>query len=157
MQRMVEQIKAISDLTEKVKQHQGEVAFCLREFNVKGEVTGDYLPPQLHYYYYYDTGIIKGEMQRNENPGSRIIKLSHLEDLRPMGAYEPEECMWGHYSIPVDRNLNGFLNYMTGNSRFDISIETLEGIKQGQILLDLRDFEDSTLSTFLNRDRKSVV
>ena len=154
MQGLEEQLeKAISNLTERVKQHQGEVAFCLREFTIPGEVTGDFLPPIPHDYYHYNAGIITGEVQRNEEPKFDIIKLPHMT-LRPMGAHEPDDFIWGNYSIPVDRNLKGFANAF-GNLHFNISTEALEGISSGQILLDIRDFEDQTLIALLDRDRTS--
>ena len=42
--------KPISDLAERVKQNQGQVAFSLREFSVAGKVTGDFIPKMRFFF-----------------------------------------------------------------------------------------------------------
>jgi hypothetical protein len=74
--------------------------------------------------------------------------------LRKSGEDRPHHYIFGNYSIPIDRKLSGFVNTF-GKSGFDFDIKDLEGLKQGQILLDVRDFEDSLLLVLLDRDRTS--
>ncbi|MCX6747093.1 MAG: hypothetical protein NTU63_03085 [Candidatus Pacearchaeota archaeon] len=145
--------KAVSDLTERVKQHQGQVAFCLREFSVSGETTGDFIPPMSDDSYYYETGIINGEMQKNENSKMNRIDLPDFK-LRKGGEDRPHHYIGGYYSIPVDRKLKGFVNSFRDGFQFDI--KDLEELKQGNLLIDLRDFEEvSNALSFLFHDRTS--
>jgi hypothetical protein len=154
MLRLEEQLqKAVADLTEKVKQHKGEVAFCLREFSVMGRDTGGIMGPSSHDSHYYETGIITGEMQKNKDPEMERINLPDLT-LRRGGEDRPHHYLWGHYSVPVDRKLTGFVNLFQNIFQFDI--KDLEELKQGNLSIDLRDFDISDPLLFLlHHDRDS--
>jgi hypothetical protein len=142
MQHLEEQLqKAISDLTERIKQHEGGVVLCLRDLSVTGRVTEDFVGPMSSNSSYYEAGIILGEMKENESPKMERIDLPDFE-LRKGGEDRPHHYIWNHYSVPIDRKLTGFINLLQNSFQFDI--KDLEGLKQGELAIDLMDFQSLT-------------
>ncbi len=151
MQMLEEQIeKSAGDINEKIKQHPGEVAFFLRQFSVKGEVTGGFLPPSSSNFHYYESGIIKGEIQKNENPKMKRIDLPGFI-LEKDGEDRSHHYLWDNYTLPVDRRIEGFIE----SNRFLMSIDDLEGLKEGNLLISLNDLYKNS-NFFLKHDLSNL-
>ena len=143
--------KVVSDLEEKVKKHQKQVIFCLREFEIAGEVTGDFVPPQTDYFYHYEAGIINGKLQLADQK-----KL--LMDILTVPLFGMEYNTYhllGSHFIPVDRKIARTERYFQDVLHFDI--KELEEIKQGQIIIDLHDFVLSDSLHSASGHRKSKL
>ncbi len=154
MQSLEKQIKkTVSELGEKISKRKGEIILSFREFYVPKD--GGCFGSHGDKFNYYETGIITGEMQKNEAPKMKDIDLSHFK-LKIAG-HESNYCIWGDYSIPVDRKISGFINNFGNNFYFDI--KDLEELKPGQVLIDTtRDFGSSlTILDLLNDHRKSEL
>ncbi|MFA4953254.1 MAG: hypothetical protein WC584_03455 [Candidatus Pacearchaeota archaeon] len=122
--------KEVCKLTKEVRKNQGKIIFCLRDFRVPGKFIGGFRGSEpSEDYYYYETGIIDGEM-REESMDKEII----LEQDMGNSAEYPKISyfVFGQYFIPVDRKLEGFVDFQD-DFHFDIS--DLEKIGSGKILI----------------------
>lgn len=128
--------KEVFKLREKVKGKKGEIVFCLREFNLTESITGDFIPPYSEDFYYYETGIINGKIKKKEYSKMENIALPCF-DFKIKNCY----CVFGDYSVSIDRKLKGFINKFQNS--FYFKIEDLENLKQGKLLIDLKDFRVS--------------
>jgi hypothetical protein len=139
--------KAAYDLGEKVKQHQNEAIFCLREFEIAGEVTGDFIGPISDEFYHYEAGIIKGELQLADQKK----QLLDIFTIPLFGMNHETHHLYGSHFVPVDRKISKTERYFQNALYFDI--KELEKIKSGQIILDMHDFVRSNPMD-LSLDRK---
>lgn len=122
----------ISKIVEKVNANVGQPVLSFRDFSFPGEVTGDFIPPRSEEFHHYEAGIIEGEVENLEKQGTEIIDLGNLS-FNERHRYE-SYVAFGDQTIPVMRNLSGILRGHTPNFRF--SVDTLEGLDYGNILID---------------------
>ena len=133
--------KLFGEINEEVSKKKGETIFVSRDFEVPGEITGDFFPPMPRNYHYYEAGIIDGELEKTEklktiNLGTNLNK--------GMGMSEINYHTFGIASIPVQRKLEGFLNF----NSFQFDIKDLERINSGEILISIEDLYRSNLGIF---------
>jgi hypothetical protein len=124
----------LEKIKEEISKKKGETVFVSREFEVPGEVTGDFIPPIPRNYHHYEAGIIEGEILRIEKIKSINLGVS---SQRGMGMHEITYNVFGIVSIPVERKLEGFLNDFQNS--FSFNIGDLENIKKGEILIEIMD------------------
>jgi len=137
--------KEFYNIGKSVKEKKEEVIFCLREFPYSSEYgRGDFTPPNVSEFLYYEAGILNGCAQKLNSP--EIKSLNFPPHLRFGEVQDKGHTVYGQYSIPVDRRIEGFLSYL---NRFHFEIKDLENIKEGNILISLEDFKLKNI--FLNR------
>lgn len=131
----------ISEIGEKVKQKKGELILSLRELCFPGEVTGDFIPPQPENSFYYEAGILNGEIQEKADYFNLRFPALFLKE-------NPSYFMTTQYSIPIDRKIQGFLTFLN-SFNFDVE-KDLEQIKDGEVSFGILELENN--NSFFKHD-----
>lgn len=128
LERTLTLAKKVSDITKRINNSRGEPVLCFRDFSTPGEVTGDLIPPISNEYQHYEAGVINGKVRTVPGLISEMITLEE-----PFGRWGSETfySVIGSHLIPIDRKLEGFVNF-----GFRLDIENLEKIGPGEILID---------------------
>lgn len=131
----------VSEISEKVKNKQGEMILCFREFSIPGPNTGDFIGPLSHDFSQYEAGIINGKMEDLPEMKTQIINLDKGLWITKAPAPISSYLAMGNHVIPVDRKLEGFTSPLLAS--FTFKIEELENLRQGEILIDSRGLAES--------------
>lgn len=126
--------KFLKKIKEEISKKKGEAIFVSRDFEIPGEVRGDFVGPIPREFHHYEAGIIEGELEKTE----KIKTINLGTNLNEgMGMSEINYHVFGISSIPVERKLEGFLNNF--QNPFQLDIKDLESIKPGEILISHED------------------